>query len=97
MVGAYQDSIAVFEEKFRLLLSEYQRLKEENAQLRLSLDTCKNELHESKNTILELNSDYQILKVARAFGQSEQDKKEAYRRITRMMRDIDKCLDLLNE
>ncbi|MDR1592333.1 MAG: hypothetical protein LBS16_05565 [Prevotellaceae bacterium] len=97
MPNAYQTTIDEFEKKFLDLLTNYQQLKSDNEALKADLETCRKELFAAKKMAAEYRDNYEVLKVARAFGQSEQDKKNAYRRITTLMRDIDTCLALLNE
>ena len=55
------------------------------------------ELMEAHKEIVELRFSYSALKMARMVGFSEEDKKTAHRRIFRLVRDIDSCLELLNE
>jgi hypothetical protein len=52
---------------------------------------------ELEKNYTELQNDYQRLKIAKAFGQSENDKKDAFRKISSLIAGIDKCLKLLNE
>ncbi|MDR1543488.1 MAG: hypothetical protein LBS50_03555 [Prevotellaceae bacterium] len=77
-------------DKYLTDLKDFEKNKNELEILRQKVVNLKNE-----NAILQNN--YQILKTAKAFGQSEQDKKNAYRRLTRMITEIDNCLELLNE
>jgi GTP1/Obg family GTP-binding protein len=73
-------------------------------QLLIAHNELKVKYHQSieKNAELEqklsnLHNDYQRLKLAKAFGQSEGDKKEADRRLFSLIKEIDNCLKLLNE
>ena len=51
----------------------------------------------AKVEITELKTNYERLKLAKAYGWDEKSKREANNRITKLVRDIDKCLGLLNE
>ena len=53
--------------------------------------------HELVSKIEELNTNYNRLKLAKAYGWNEKSKREADARIAQLVRDIDKCLGLLNE
>ena len=51
----------------------------------------------AKVEITELKTNYERLKLAKAYGWDEKSKREADKRIAKLVRDIDKCLGLLNE
>ena len=79
------------------LLERSKSLKEENAKLKQQLEQTTEDLDASKVEITKLKTNYERLKLAKAYGWDEKSKREANRRITRLVRDIDKCLGLLNE
>ncbi len=74
-------------------IAKIKRLEEENLSLKESISSLKQ--IEQKYTILQ--KDYERLKLAKAFGHSEEDKKRAYRRLSNMIAEIDRCLKLLND
>jgi len=47
--------------------------------------------------ILELRKNYDHLQIARNLGSTEAEKAESRQQITKMVREIDKCLALLDE
>ena len=79
------------------LLDRYKNLKEENAELKSNLEKTTEDLDAAKLEIAELKAKYDRLKVAKAYGWDEKSKREADRRIAKLVRDIDKCLGLLSE
>ena len=79
------------------LLERYRNLKDENATLKQELKKTTDDLDAAKLEIAELKANYERLKLAKAYGWSEKSKREAYNRITKLVRDIDKCLGLLKE
>ena len=79
------------------LLERSKSLKEENAKLKQQLEQTTEDLDASKVEITKLKTNYERLKLAKAYGWDEKSKREANSRITRLVRDIDKCLGLLNE
>lgn len=79
------------------LLDRYKNLKEENAELKSNLEKTTEDLDAAKLEIAELKAKYDRLKVAKAYGWDEKSKREADNRIRKLVRDIDKCLGLLNE
>ncbi len=79
------------------LLAKCEKLKAENAQLRQNLAKVLADLEDAKLKITELNTNYARLKLAKTYGWDEKSKREAIDRISKLVRDIDKCLGLLNE
>ena len=90
-------NVNVVESQVVQLLARYNKLKEENAELRRDLKKTTEDLDAAKVEITGLKANYERLKLAKAYGWNEKSKREAYNRITKLVRDIDKCLGLLNE
>jgi len=78
-------------------MSEYQSLQVQNAQLKADLDRKQTDLMHAHQEVLELRKNYDHLQLARNLGGSETEKAESKQRITKMVREIDKCLALLDE
>lgn len=97
MTSQHQQLINDFERKFCELLQNYSRLKEENQRLSDELAQKKEELLDAHSQIVNLRSNYNSLKIAQSIGNTEEDKKKAYKRLTRLVRDVDTCLDLLKD
>ena len=85
------------EGQVNILLDNYKKLQDENRQLKQNLATQTNELSEAKAEIVKLNANYNRLKLAKAYGWDEKSKRQADAKIAKLVRDIDKCLGLLNE
>lgn len=79
------------------LINKLKELKDENRKLKQDLAQQKKDLAEANLKIAELNTNYNRLKLAKAYGWNEQSKRDANLRISRLVRDIDKCLGLLKE
>lgn len=77
-----------FETRTRQLILQYQELKQENELLRQRVDTLNRELENTKRN-------YSNLKVARMIDISDQDMKDAKGRLSKLIREIDKCIALL--
>lgn len=95
------DSMTTFQQpvrEVRELMERYQILKAENEQLKQELEWRKNDLAEVQKTLLGLQEQHNRLLTAYALlGGNEQEKKAARDKISRMVREIDKCLALLLE
>ena len=97
MTNRYEDLIHAFEIRLRKLISEYTLLKEQNILIKAELDRKQTDLMEAHQEILELRKNYDHLQIARNLGASEVEKAESRQQITKMVREIDKCLALLDE
>lgn len=97
MTNRYEELINAFEKRLRKLISEYKSLQEQNAILKAELDRKQTDLMHAYQEVLELRKNYDHLQIARNLGGSEAEKAESKQRITKMVREIDKCLALLDE
>ena len=97
MTNRYEELIHAFEIKLRKLISEYKSLQIQNTQLKADLERKQTDLMLAHQEVLELRKNYDHLKMARNLGISENEKVESKQKITKMVREIDKCLALLDE
>jgi phage shock protein A len=79
------------------IIVKIKALKEDNIELDKKYKQLQKQFSEMRSNCEDLQNNYQRLKLAKAFGQSEEDKKKAYQRLSSMIADIDKCLVMLNE
>lgn len=89
--------LSTFEARLRHLIYLHDSLKRENSRLEELLAIQK----EDNSKILEecerLKTDYTNLKTAMAISLNGSDVKEAKLRLSKLVRDVDKCIALLNE
>jgi hypothetical protein len=97
MTNRYEELISAFELKLRKLISEYTILKEQNSLMKAELDRKQTDLMIAHQEILELRKNYGHLQIARNLVVSETEKAESRQQISKMVREIDKCLALLDE
>ena len=97
MTNRYEELIHAFEIKLRKLISEYKSLQIQNTQLKADLERKQTDLMLAHQEVLELRKNYDHFKIARNLGVSETEKTESKQKITKMVREIDKCLALLDE
>ncbi|MDO4191323.1 MAG: hypothetical protein Q4D14_06540 [Bacteroidales bacterium] len=97
MFSVHDESFKAFEEKLYLLIQELTQLREENTELTKQLSELTQQLQDAQLSTKQIQRNYETLKTAKAFGQSEEDKKRAYRRISRLVNDIDSCIQLLKD
>ena len=97
MSNKNEGNVNDLENQVIILLEKYKKLKDENQKLKQDLDESQQELSAANLKIVELNANYNRLKLAKAYGWDEKSKRQADAKIAQLVRDIDKCLGLLNE
>jgi predicted nuclease with TOPRIM domain len=86
-----------FEVRIRQVLFSYDKLKEENANLHSQLTEQKKEVNSLREEKIELQTKYDSLKVARMISVSRDDFKATKERLSKLVREVDVCIALLNE
>ena len=74
----------------------YQDERQKNADLQAQLEACQQRLAGAEQTIDGLKKDYDTLKTARMIEVSGDDVKESRAKIARLIREVDKCIALLD-
>ncbi len=89
--------IGSFEGKLRHLMFLFDELKQENADLKLLLTQKDKELKQLELSRKELEARYTDLKMARTISLYDKDIKDTKQRLSSLVREVDKCIALLNE
>lgn len=97
MTENHENLLAAFEVRIGDLMSFCNRLKEENAGLKGALEEKISEIGQLKRMVEEWNAKYDNLLAARILSVEEGDVKEAQQRLAKLVREVDKCIALLNE
>ena len=74
----------------------YQDERQKNADLQAQLEASQQQLAGAEQTIDGLKKDYDTLKTARMIEVSGDDVKESRAKIARLIREVDKCIALLD-
>ena len=75
----------------------FDELKQENADLKLLLSKKDEEIKQLEQSRKELENRYTDLKMARTISLYDKDIKDTKQRLSGLVREIDKCIALLNE
>ncbi|MBE6281553.1 MAG: hypothetical protein E7095_05805 [Bacteroides sp.] len=89
--------ISTFEAKLRHFIYLYNQLENENDRLKELLADKDKEIEVLKTGQKEWEVKYTNLKTARTISLYDKDIKEAKQRLTGLVREVDKCIALLNE
>ncbi len=97
MNSNYHTVINNLKRKIEQIISGYEQLAAENRLIKEELNKCSEELKEYKQLNLELEEKINKLQLAEAFKSSSSDAKEAKQKIAIIIKEIDKCISLLND
>ena len=96
MTNEQEIALRNFEARVRQLMMAYQDERQKNADLQAQLEACQQRLAGAEQTIDGLKKDYDTLKTARMIEVSGDDVKESRAKIARLIREVDKCIALLD-
>ena len=96
MIGADEFVVENFESKLSRLMKVHTQLMEENRQLRSTIDSQSVELDELRKQYASLTQSYTELKLAKIIGMGDSDIESAQKRLSKLVREVDKCIELLN-
>ncbi|WP_455672188.1 hypothetical protein [Phocaeicola sp.] len=89
--------LSTFEARLRHFMYLHDELKRENAQLKQLLTDKDAEVKRVENSRKELEAMYTNLKMARTISIHDKDISDTKQRLSRLVREVDKCIALLNE
>ena len=96
MTKEEQKALHTFETRIRQLILAYQELKAENAELWEMVAQKDGELEAMKTEVVLHKQNYANLKLAKMIELNDSDLKDAKQRLAKLVRDVDKCIALLN-
>lgn len=88
--------LRTFETRVRQLMLQYGELERKNRELASLLDEKDQALRDALADADRLRQDYANLKLARMMEIGDDDVKNAKSRLSRLVREVDKCIALLN-
>ena len=96
MTAQEEQALQLFETRVRQLILSYQKLAQDNQRLQLELVEKQQALDEALAQNQQINMDYNNLKLARMMTVNGEDLQSAKNRLSRLIREVDKCIALLN-
>ena len=90
------NNISLIEGKIEQFIRAAVAYKTDNERLKRRIDELSGQLHAKKQEIEVLESKFQSLKLAKTLTSSTDDVKNVKLQINQMVREIDKCIALLN-
>jgi predicted nucleic acid-binding Zn-ribbon protein len=96
MAGLGYEELIILNRKLDELFTRYNNLKTELVNLRNVNEELKASLHDSEDRIKELEIKYERVKLSGALLGEGENAQEAKRKINELVREIDRCVALLN-
>ena len=90
------DSISLIEGKISRVVQYAEKIIFDNEHLKRQVEDLYSQLDEKNNEVKALESKYQGLKLTKTMASSPDDVKDVKQQINKMIREIDKCIALLN-
>ncbi len=97
MTDDQEKLLAVFEVRVRDLMALCDKQDQRIKELTNAFDQKDVALRQAMETIEELNAKYDKLLTARALSVNDEEMKNAKMRLSKLVREVDKCIALLNE
>ena len=97
MTGNETTIISEFEGKLHLLIHEYRQKSEQNMELARQIEEKENILKELQMRCAALESSYNNLKQAKIISLSDSGIEGAKEKISRLVREIDRCIESLQK
>lgn len=93
----FQQRLSRIRGRVEEVVAENRALKTENMSLNAELDELKKTIALQKNALGELKEENKLIKLAKEMSMSVSDTHDLKIKINELVRDIDRCIDLLNE
>ena len=96
MTASHSDTFYQLQTRIRQVVELYQKERTENEQLKKKSNELEERLKLDDNRLIDLEEKYNKLKISKALIASSNDVHDAKLKVNRMVREIDKCIALLN-
>jgi predicted nucleic acid-binding Zn-ribbon protein len=94
---ANEKALAAFETRIRQMILRFQELKKENQDLYGILEKNEEELKQLRQKLEQQQSDYNSLKMAKMIEITDGDLQGAKDRLSKLIRDVNKCIAILSD
>lgn len=96
MNSTHQELLDALKRKVSVLISSIELMKQENEEMKETIRLYENNLEEKNIRITELEQKLEQLQLVDAFKASANDVTEAKKRIKTIVREIDRCMALID-
>ena len=92
-----EKTLTTFETRIRQMILRFQELKKENNALHVQLQKDEQEILNLKSKLAQADSNYNSLKMAKMLEITDGDLEGAKARVSKMIRDVNKCISILSD
>ena len=96
-MNANEKILNTFATRVRQMILQYEALKKENDELYALVDQSEQEIKQLQGELSQAEADYNSLKMAKMLEVTDGDMETAQKRVTKLIRDVNKCITLLSE
>ena len=96
-MNANEKILNTFATRVRQMILQYEELKRENDELYTLVDRREQEIKQLQRELNQAHDDYNVLKMAKMLEVTDGDMETAQKRVSKLIRDVNKCITLLSE
>ncbi|MGP1481813.1 MAG: hypothetical protein ACTTJL_09005 [Hoylesella enoeca] len=94
---ADEKTLTLFTTRIRQMILQYQETKKENDELYGLVDERDAKIKQLESRLSQAEQDYNALKMAKMIEVTDADMESARKRLNKLIRDVNKCITLLND
>ena len=96
-MNANEKTLNTFATRVRQIILQYEEIKKETNELYDLVDQREKEIAKLEAQLKQAQSDYNSLRIAKMIEISDSDMEGAQKRISKLIRDVNKCITLISE
>ena len=96
-MNANEKILNTFATRVRQMILQYEELNKENDKLYTLVDRREQEIKQLQRDLNQAHDDYNVLKMAKMLEVTDGDMETAQKRVSKLIRDVNKCITLLSE
>ena len=96
-MNANEKTLNTFATRVRQMILQYGELKNENSDLYALVAQHEEEIKDLQSQLRQEQENYRTLKMAKMLEVTDGDMEVAKKRVTKLIRDVNKCITLLSE
>lgn len=96
-MDANEKTLNTFATRVRQMILQYEELKNENSDLYALVAQHEEEIKDLQSQLRQEQENYRTLKMAKMLEVTDGDMEVAKKRVTKLIRDVNKCITLLSE
>ena len=96
-MNANEKVLNTFATRVRQMILQYEEVKKENTDLCELVGKRDKEIEKLEAQLKQARNDYNSLKMAKMIEMSDGDMENAQKRISKLIRDVNKCITLISE